>query len=108
MKIAIVQRTLAVLLALALAASALPMGAMADHEETTAPTMTLQDADAPEAEQESAQEEAPAASVGETGYPTLEEAVDAAAAGQTVHLLMDVTLDTPLTVTKNLTLELGG
>lgn len=108
MKIAIVQRTLAVLLAMALAASALPMGAMADHEETTAPTMTLQDADAPDAEQESAQEEAPAASVGETGYPTLEEAVDAAAAGQTVHLLMDVTLDESLTVTKNLTLELGG
>ena len=48
MKIAIVQRTLAVLLAMVLAASALPMGAMADHEETTAPTMALQGTDAQE------------------------------------------------------------
>ena len=107
MKIAIVQRTLAVLLAMALAASALPMGAMADHEETTAPTMALQDADAQEPGQEPREDEK-AASVGDTAYSTLEEAVDAAEAGQTVHLLMDVTLDEPLTVTKNVTLELGG
>lgn len=107
MKIVIVQRTLAVLLAMALAASALPMGAMADHEETTAPTMALQDADAQEPGQEPREDEK-AASVGDTAYSTLEEAVDAAEAGQTVHLLMDVTLDEPLTVNKNLTLELGG
>lgn len=107
MKIAIVQRTLAVLLAMVLAASALPMGAMADHEETTAPTMALQDADAQEPGQEPREDEK-AASVGDTAYSTLEEAVDAAEAGQTVHLLMDVTLDEPLRVTKNVTLELGG
>ena len=107
MKIAIVQRTLAVLLAMALAASALPMGAMADHEETTAPTMALQDEDAQEPGQEPREDEK-AASVGDTAYSTLEEAVDAAEAGQTVHLLMDVTLDEPLRVTKNVTLELGG
>lgn len=107
MKIAIVQRTLAVLLAMALAASALPMGAMADHEETTAPTMALQDADAQEPGQEPREDEK-AAAVGDTSYSTLEEAVDAAEAGQTVHLLMDITLDEPLTVNKNLTLELGG
>lgn len=107
MKIAIVQRTLAVLLAMVLAASALPMGAMADHEETTAPTMALQDADAQEPGQEPREDEK-AASVGDTAYSTLEEAVDAAEAGQTVHLLMDVTLDEPLRVTRNVTLELGG
>ena len=107
MKIAIVQRTLAVLLAMALAASALPMGAMADHEETTAPTMALQDADAQEPGQEPKEDEK-AAAVGETAYSTLEEAVDVAEAGQTVHLLMDVTLAESLTVNKNLTLELGG
>lgn len=107
MKIAIVQRTLAVLLAMALAASALPMGAMADHEETTAPTIGLQDADAQEPGQEPREDEK-AAAVGETAYSTLEEAVDAAEAGQTVHLLMDVTLAESLTVNKNLTLELGG
>ena len=107
MKIAIVQRTLAVLLAMVLAASALPMGAMADHEETTAPTMALQDEDAQEPGQEPREDEK-AASVGDTAYSTLEEAVDAAEAGQTVHLLMDVTLDEPLRVTKNVTLELGG
>lgn len=107
MKIAIVQRTLAVLLAMALAASALPMGAMADHEETTAPTMALQDADAQEPGQEPKEDEK-AAAVGGTAYSTLEEAVDAAEAGQTVHLLMDVTLAESLTVNKNLTLELGG
>lgn len=107
MKIAIVQRTLAVLLAMVLAASALPMGAMADYEETTAPTMALQDADAQEPGQEPREDEK-AASVGDTAYSTLEEAVDAAEAGQTVHLLMDVTLDEPLRVTKNVTLELGG
>lgn len=50
----------------------------------------------------------PEASIGETGYETLQAAVNAAAAGETVVLNKDVTLSTPLSLSGNITLDLGG
>ena len=50
------------------------------------------------------------AAIGETGYPTLQAAVDAATSGAKVTLLADVALASPVVVAegKNLTLELAG
>ena len=50
------------------------------------------------------------AAIGETGYPTLQAAVDAATSGAKVSLLADVALAVPVVVaqSKNLTLELAG
>ena len=50
------------------------------------------------------------AAIGETGYPTLQAAVDAATSGAKVALLADVALAAPVVVAhgKNLTIELAG
>lgn len=48
------------------------------------------------------------AQVGDAQYATLEEAVKAADSGATVSLLDNVTLDTTLTVAKNITIDVGG
>ena len=54
----------------------------------------------------SAMAEANVAQIGETGYATLQEAVNAAKSGETVTLLTDIAED--VTIDKNITLDLGG
>lgn len=78
------------------------------------------DADSDEGEKEeqpSSQEPAtisedvePEAKIGETGYATLAEAVNASQAGETVTLLKNVSLDAALTIgaEKDIILDLGG
>ncbi|MBQ4385399.1 MAG: hypothetical protein II823_05710 [Kiritimatiellae bacterium] len=46
--------------------------------------------------------------IGEEGYETLAEAVEAADDGDTIQLLANVTLDAQIAVTKTLTLDMGG
>ena len=48
------------------------------------------------------------ASIGETIYATLQEALSAANYGDTVKLLRDVTINAPLSLDKNVTLDLNG
>lgn len=48
------------------------------------------------------------AKIGETGYATLTEAVEAATEGQTVTLLSDVEVTDMLPITKSMTLDMGG
>lgn len=48
------------------------------------------------------------AAIGTTHYNTLQEAVDAATAGQTVKLVADVTEDITISAGKNITLDLGN
>ncbi|MGN0885414.1 MAG: hypothetical protein ACI4RT_00290 [Candidatus Spyradenecus sp.] len=48
------------------------------------------------------------AQIGETSYPSLEAAIAAAVAGDTVTLLQDVTQEDGFVLTKDLTLDLGG
>lgn len=48
------------------------------------------------------------AAVGSTHYDTLEEAVAAAASGSSVTLLSDITVSSPITIEKSLSLDLGG
>ena len=48
------------------------------------------------------------AAIGTTHYSTLQEAVDAATAGQTVKLVADVTEDITIPTGKNITLDLGN
>jgi len=52
-----------------------------------------------------------AAQIGETGYASLQEAVDAAHEGQTIKLLKDIVLESPVTITSDhnaFTLDLNG
>ncbi|NLT96936.1 MAG: hypothetical protein GXW96_02055 [Christensenellaceae bacterium] len=52
-----------------------------------------------------------AAQIGEKGYASLQEAVDAAEEGQTITLLKDIVLDSTVTITsghKAFTLDLNG
>ncbi len=55
-----------------------------------------------------AEVEEPVAQVGSTTYQSLEEAIEAAGAGQTVTLLRDTELAEAITVDKALTLDLNG
>lgn len=48
------------------------------------------------------------ATVDGVGYPSLEKAIDAADAGDTVELLKEVTLTTELSITKNITIDGNG
>lgn len=48
------------------------------------------------------------AAIGTTHYDTLAEAITAAESGSTVTLLADITIDTPVTADKSVSLDLGG
>lgn len=48
------------------------------------------------------------AKIGSTGYETLEAALTAATKGNTVTLLDDITVTEQLTISKAITLDLGG
>ncbi len=48
------------------------------------------------------------ASIGETDYPAIQAAMDAADPGDTVKLLKDVKTESPLTVSRNFILDLNG
>ena len=50
----------------------------------------------------------PVAQIGETTYATLQAAINAATAGQTVKLVADVTEDITISASKNVTLDLGN
>lgn len=76
------RKFLSILLTLAMALTLLPTAAMADGEKV--------------------------AEVDKIEYATLQEAVDAATAGQTVKLVVDVTEDITIPTGKNITLDLGN
>ena len=92
------RKFLSILLTLAMALTLLPVSAMAEGEEGTA---------APTGESETPAVEY-VAQIGETKYTTLQEAIDAATAGQTVKLVADVTEDITISANKNVTLDLGN
>lgn len=50
----------------------------------------------------------PAAAIGNAKYPTLESAVTAAQAGETITLLNDSSISTPIAIQKNLTIDGNG
>ena len=50
----------------------------------------------------------PAATINGTGYETLQEAISAANAGDTITVAKDLTLTTGVTIAKAITLDLGG
>ncbi|HIR85776.1 MAG TPA: LPXTG cell wall anchor domain-containing protein [Candidatus Limivicinus faecipullorum] len=52
--------------------------------------------------------EIPAVQVGSNSYGTLERALAAAVAGDSLKLLQDLTIDTAVTIDKNITLDLNG
>ena len=76
------KRLLAILLSLMMILSLLPVGVFAGDAESTK-----------------------VAEVGGKQYTTLAEAVEKAAAGETITLLKDVTLDSALTITKSVTID---
>ena len=76
-----------VLLALCMVLTLLPVSALADETDTNTEAV---------------------AAVGETEYNSLADAIEAAGNDGTVTLLADVTMDTTLTLNKNLTLDLNG
>lgn len=88
------RKLLSILLTLCLAFSLLPTAALADG---------VGGGSAAEGEQTNY-----VAQIGSTGYATLQEAVDAATAGQTVKLVADVTEDITIPTGKNITLDLGN
>ena len=106
---------LALLLALSMLIGMVPAAyaAQADTIESINSTETV---DSPETEDVSDEAEEVAvhaaegnvAEVGGTGYSTLEAAISAAADGATVTLLADTTVETTLTISKALTLDLNG
>ena len=85
------RKLLSVLLTFCLAFSLLPTAALADGVDNC----TTEDCDH-------------VAAIGTTHYSTLQEAVDAATAGQTVKLVADVTEDITISAGKNITLDLGN
>lgn len=92
------RKFLSILLTLAMVLTLLPVSAMAEGEEGTA---------APTGESETPAVEY-VAQIGEMKYTTLQEAIDAATAGQTVKLVADVTEDITISANKNVTLDLGN
>ena len=82
--------------------------ALADTEGTGEPGSTGEDKDGSEAGNEGETSVTYVAQVGETQYATLEAAIDAATAGQTVTLLANVNENVEIAKEKNLTLDLNG
>ena len=85
------RKLLSVLLTLCLAFSLLPTAALADGVDNCTTENCSH-----------------VAAIGTTHYSTLQEAVDAATAGQTVKLVADVTEDITIQTGKNITLDLGN
>ena len=83
------QRILAILLSLTMMFTLVPT-AMAEGEMAEAPAVTK------------------VAKVGNDEYETLQAAINAATAGQTVKLVADVTEDITISASKNVTLDLGN
>ena len=85
-------KLLSILLCLAMALSLLPTAALAEEATGCVGGETCNHQ----------------AAIGTTHYSTLQEAVDAATAGQTVKLVADVTEDITIPTGKNITLDLGN
>ena len=86
------RKLLSILLCLAMALSLLPTAALAEEATGCVGSETCNHQ----------------AAIGTTHYSTLQEAVDAATAGQTVKLVADVTEDITIPTGKNITLDLGN
>ena len=86
------RKLLSILLCLAMALSLLPTAALAEEATGCVGGETCNHQ----------------AAIGTTHYSTLQEAVDAATAGQTVKLVADVTEDITIPTGKNITLDLGN
>ena len=84
------RKFLSILLTLAMVLTLLPTAAMAAGEMAEAPAVTK------------------VAQIGDKQYATLQEAINAATAGQTVKLVADVTEDITISASKNITLDLGN
>ena len=116
----ITSKLLSLLLCLAMLMSMVPAAYAVDGTEGAGGENTPTETNGGASEQDDAYDDAPdtavvqstaaattvAAKVGETSYPTLAAALDAAQDGATVTLLADVSED--VTISKNITLDLGG
>ena len=84
------RKFLSILLTLAMALTLLPVSAMAEGETAEAPAVTK------------------VAKVGDAEYATLQEAINAATAGQTVKLVANTAENITIPTGKNVTLDLGN
>lgn len=107
------RKALAFLLCAALVLALCP-AALAEGEtptETPVATPTAAPTESPVAEPTVTPETPapePVAKIGETGYPSLKEAISKAVAGDTVILLKDVTVNERIIIRNNITVDLSG
>ena len=108
---------LALLLALSMLIGMVPAAYATDYTDTIESIGSTETADSTETKDVSDESEDVAAqvaggtdvaAVGGVGYPTLAAAIDAATASATVTLLADTTVESTLTISKALTLDLNG
>lgn len=126
------KRVLAIAMSLAMTLSLLPVSALAAEtgetpEEETSPVNSIQETNSSEKAENQDQEltadveidentqvtvgdsvENPVATIGETGYKTLAEAIEEAPAEATIQMQQDTTLEDAVNITKDITLDLNG
>lgn len=126
------KRVLAIAMTLAMTLSLLPVSALATEtgetpEEETSPVNSIQETNSSEKAENQDQEltadveidedtqvtvgdsvENPVATIGETGYKTLAEAIEKAPAEATIQMQQDTTLEDAVNITKDITLDLNG
>lgn len=126
------KRVLAIAMTLAMTLSLLPVSALATEtgetpEEETSTVNSIQETNSSEKAENQDQEltadveidedtqvtvgdsvENPVATIGETGYKTLAEAIEKAPAEATIQMQQDTTLEDAVNITKDITLDLNG
>lgn len=126
------KRVLAIAMTLAMTLSLLPVSALATEtgetpEEETSTVNSIQETNSSEKAENQDQEltadveidentpvtvgdsvENPVATIGETGYKTLAEAIEKAPAEATIQMQKDTTLEDAVNITKDITLDLNG
>lgn len=126
------KRVLAIAMTLAMTLSLLPVSALATEtgetpEEETSTVNSIQETNSSENAENQDQEltadveidedtqvtvgdsvENPVATIGETGYKTLAEAIEKAPAEATIQMQQDTTLEDAVNITKDITLDLNG
>lgn len=126
------KRVLAIAMTLAMTLSLLPVSALATEtgetpEEETSTVNSIQETNSSENAENQDQEltadveidedtqvtvgdsvENPVATIGETGYKTLAEAIEEAPAEATIQMQQDTTLEDAVNITKDITLDLNG
>lgn len=126
------KRVLAIAMSLAMTLSLLPVSALATEtgetpEEETSTVNSIQETNSSEKAENQDQEltadveidedtqvtvgdsvENPVATIGETGYKTLAEAIEKAPAEATIQMQQDTTLEDAVNITNDITLDLNG